>query len=131
MKKLKEFYFLQFSSDELCHEGINLCPVYLGELTCPFTRNIEAANNRKRARYEFLTRDIKDVGYQCKNLLFEIGDVTRPNRNKSVQLGKSLFLTFVEKVWLIRLKFFTSLKGFTKVAEEGWGGGDSNLDSSG
>ena len=54
--------------------------------TCPFTRNIEAANNRKRARYEFLTRDIKDVGYQCKNLLFDIGscgDVTRPNRNKT------------------------------------------------
>ena len=84
IEKLKGiFFFFNFSSDELCHEGINQCPVYLVELTCPFTRNIKAANNRKRARYEFLTRDIKDVGYQCKNLLFEIGDVTRPNRNKT------------------------------------------------
>ena len=34
--------------------------VYLVELTCPFTRNIAAANTRKRARYEFLASDIKD-----------------------------------------------------------------------
>ena len=57
--------------------------VYLVELTCPFTRNIEAANIRKRARYEFLANDIKDEGYQCKNLPFVIGSrghVTRPNR---------------------------------------------------
>ena len=46
--------------------------LYLVELTCPFTRNIEAANNRKRTRYKFLASDIKDAGYQCKNLPFEI-----------------------------------------------------------
>ena len=47
--------------------------VLLVELTCPFTRNIEAANTRKRARYEFLTADIEDLGYKCSNLPSEIG----------------------------------------------------------
>ena len=47
--------------------------VYLVELTCPFTRNIEAANTRKRIRYEFLTKDIQDRGYKCSNLPLEIG----------------------------------------------------------
>ena len=47
--------------------------VYLVELTCPFTRNIEAANARKRIRYEFLTKDIEDRGYKCSNLPLEIG----------------------------------------------------------
>ena len=63
--------------------------LYLVELTCPFARNIEAANNRKRTRYKFLASDIKDAGYQCKNLLLEIGsrgDVTRPNRNTITEL---------------------------------------------
>ena len=40
--------------------------VYLVELTCPITRNIDAANARKR--YKILTSDIKDAGYQCYTL---------------------------------------------------------------
>ena len=63
--------------------------VYLVELTCPFTRNIDAANRRKRERYEFLAADIKDAGYQCINLPFEIGSrghVTRQNRITLSQL---------------------------------------------
>ena len=47
--------------------------VLLAELTCPFTRNIEAANKRKRERYEFLVTDIEEAGYKCSNLPFEIG----------------------------------------------------------
>ena len=40
--------------------------VLLVELTIPFTRNIEAANNRKMQSYEFLTRSgIEYVGYKC------------------------------------------------------------------
>ena len=49
--------------------------VYLVELTCPFTRNIDAANRRKRERYEFLAADIRDAGFQCLNLPFEIGSL--------------------------------------------------------
>ena len=63
--------------------------VYLVELTCPFTRNIDAANARKRDRYEILTSDIKDAGYQCYNLPFEIGSrghVTRSNKITLVEL---------------------------------------------
>ena len=57
--------------------------VYLVELTCPFTRNIEAANTRKRTRYEFLATDIQELGFQCHNFPFEIGSrghVTLHNR---------------------------------------------------
>ena len=59
------------------------------ELTCLFTRNIEAANKRKRDRYEFLTTDIEEAGYKCSNLPFEIGSrghVTQTNRNTLVHL---------------------------------------------
>ena len=57
--------------------------VYLVELTCPSTRNIEAANTRKRTRYEFLATDIQELGFQCHNFPFEIGSrghVTLHNR---------------------------------------------------
>ena len=38
--------------------------VLLVELTVPFTRNIEAANIRKRQRYENLASDIEENGYR-------------------------------------------------------------------
>ena len=63
--------------------------VLLVELTCPFTRNIEAANARKRLRYEFLAADIEQAGYKCSNLPFEIGSrghVTQSNRNTLVHI---------------------------------------------
>ena len=63
--------------------------VFLVELTCPFTRNIAAANTRKRARYEFLASDIKDAGFSCMNLPFEIGSrghVTLSNKNTLFQI---------------------------------------------
>ena len=63
--------------------------VLLVELTCPFTRNIVAADTRKRARYEFLTSDIEAAGYQCSNLPLEIGSrghITPKNRELLVYL---------------------------------------------
>ena len=63
--------------------------VFLVELTCPFTRNIAAANTRKRARYEFLSSDIQEAGFRCLNLPFEIGSrghVTLSNRNTLSQI---------------------------------------------
>ena len=57
--------------------------VLLVELTVPFSRNIDAANTRKRLRYEFLTSDIEAAGYKCSNLPLEIGSrghVTSRNR---------------------------------------------------
>jgi hypothetical protein len=47
--------------------------IILVELTVPFTRNIEAANARKRSRYEFLTSDIKEAGFNCMNMPLEVG----------------------------------------------------------
>ena len=63
--------------------------VILLELTVPFTRNIEAANTKKRLRYENLTRDIEDAGYKCSNIPFEIGSqghMTSRNRETLVYL---------------------------------------------
>ena len=49
--------------------------VYLFELTCCFERqdNIDAANQKKYNRYTSLSSDIKEAGYDCKNIPFEVG----------------------------------------------------------
>ena len=57
--------------------------VFLVELTVPFSKNIEAANARKRARYEFLTSDITEAGFSCSNIPLEVcsrGQITSRNR---------------------------------------------------
>ena len=57
--------------------------VLLVELTVPFTRNIEAANARKKMRYEYLAQDIEEKGYKCSNIPLEVGSrghVTARNR---------------------------------------------------
>ena len=71
--------------------------VYLVELTCPFTRNIEAANRRKRERYEFLTTDIKEAGYQCMNMPFEIGSRGHVTRQNKITLAQLCSVTGVRK----------------------------------
>ena len=63
--------------------------VLLVELTVPFTRNIEAANTRKRLRYEYLASDIEDNGYRCSNMPLEIGSrghITARNRETIIHL---------------------------------------------
>jgi hypothetical protein len=49
--------------------------VYLFELTISFEKpgNMEAANQRKYERYTSLCSDIKENGYNCKNIPFEVG----------------------------------------------------------
>ena len=72
--------------------------VLLVELTCPFTRNITAANTRKRERYEFLSSDIKEAGFTCMNLPFEIGSrghVTLSNKNTLSSICK---VTGIKKI---------------------------------
>ena len=72
--------------------------VPLVELTCPFTRNITAANTRKRKRYELLTSDIQEAGFTCMNLPFEIGSrghVTLSNKNTLSSICK---VTGVKKI---------------------------------
>ena len=39
----------------------------------PFSRNIDADNARKRARYEFLESDITEAGYKSSNIQLDIG----------------------------------------------------------
>ena len=63
--------------------------VLLVELTVPFSRNIDAANARKRARYEFLESDITEAGYKCSNIPLEIGSrgyITSRNRETLLYL---------------------------------------------
>ena len=61
--------------------------VYLFELTICFERhdNILAANRRKHDRYVSLAEDIREAGYKCKNIPFEIGSrghITGENKTK-------------------------------------------------
>jgi hypothetical protein len=67
--------------------------VYLFELTVCFERaeNIEAANSRKYERYSALVEDIKEMGYQCKNIPFEVGSrghLTLENKSRLAILHK-------------------------------------------
>ena len=58
--------------------------VTLVELTIPFTSGINAAADRKRARYEFLSNDIKDAGFQCQTIPIEVcsrGHINSRNRS--------------------------------------------------
>ena len=57
--------------------------VWLFELSISFERNIEQAHNRKKNRYAFLEADIKEAGYICNNVPFEVGSrghITQSNR---------------------------------------------------
>ena len=61
--------------------------VYLFELTVCFERydNILSANRRKHERYVSLAEDIREAGYICKNIPFEIGSrghITGENKSK-------------------------------------------------
>ena len=49
--------------------------VILAELTVTWDTvvNTDRARNRKEARYQCLTQDIKDKGFKCSNLPFKIG----------------------------------------------------------
>ena len=49
--------------------------VIMVELTMTFDRlsNIEAARDRKKARYEYLAADIEARGYKCVNRPLEVG----------------------------------------------------------
>ena len=67
--------------------------VYLFELTICFERqeNIERAHNFKYNRYSSLSQDIKDAGYHCKNIPFEVGSrghLTLENKSKHLIIHK-------------------------------------------
>ena len=93
----------------IINENTTPTTVLLVELTIPFTRNIEAANTRKRTRYEFLTSDIENAGYKCTNLPLEVGSRGHINsRNRET-------LLFVCHTFKIR-KFQPILKNISKLA---------------
>ena len=53
-------------------------------LCIPFTSGINSAADRKRARYEFLSNDIKDAGFNCQTIPIEIcsrGHINSRNRS--------------------------------------------------
>lgn len=57
----------------IVNTGTNQTYVVPVERTSPSTTNIQAANDRKRQRYDFLTDDIKERGFGSSNLPLEIG----------------------------------------------------------
>ena len=75
--------------------------VILVELTIPFTRNISAANNRKRDRYEFLAGDIEEMGYRCMNMPLEIcsrGHITPKNRETLLYVCRTFKIAKFQQV---------------------------------
>ena len=86
---------------EIVNKNTTPYTVFLVELTCPFTRNIAAANTRKRARYEFLSSDIQEAGFRCLSLPFEIGSrghVTLSNRNTLTQICRVAGVKKIQQV---------------------------------
>lgn len=86
--------------------------VYLFELTVCFERvgNMEAANARKYDRYSSLADDIKEAGYDCKNIPFEIGSrghITLENKSK---------LTIVHKLCNPRTNFTKFWQNISKTS---------------
>ena len=75
--------------------------VILVELTIPFTRNIGAANKRKRDRYEFLAADIEEVGFKCMNMPLEIfsrGHITSQNRETLLYICRKFKIAKFQQV---------------------------------
>ena len=73
----------------IVNENTTPTTVIMIELTIPFTNNIDAANSRKRTRYEFLTSDIEEAGFKCSNIPLEVGSrgyVTSRNKETLVYL---------------------------------------------
>ena len=67
----------------LIHKSATPHTVCLFELSVSFERNIEQAHTRKKNRYAYLEQDIKDAGYNCLNIPFEVGSrghLTQSNR---------------------------------------------------
>ena len=71
------------------NEGPRSRSVMLVELTIPFT--IEAANKRKRERYEFLSSDINNAGYRCSNLPLEVTWIQDSNK----QGNSNIFMSYI------------------------------------
>ena len=83
--------------------------VVLVELTITLTMIIAAANSRKRTRYEFLTADIQEAGYNCTNLPLEVGSrgyITSRNKES---------LTYICHLFRIK-KFHHIIKNCSKLA---------------
>ena len=84
--------------------------VWLFELSVSFERNIEAANTRKHNRYSSLAEDIKESGYTCNNIPFEVGSrghLTLSNRSN---------LTTLHQVGRPQTKLKTFLQIISKIA---------------
>ena len=76
--------------------------VILLEVTIPFTRNIDAANNRKRNRYEFLTSDIQEAGYNCSNMPLDVGSrghLTSRNRETLIFLSHTFGIRKYQQIF--------------------------------
>ena len=84
--------------------------VWLFELSVSFEQNIEQANTRKRNRYAHLEQDIKDAGYNCMNVPFEVGSrghLTQSNRCN---------LSTMHKIAKPKTKLNTFLKIISKIS---------------
>ena len=71
------------------------------ELTIPFTRNVGAANKRKRTRYEFLAGDIEEMGYRWMNIPLEIcsrGHITSKNRETLLYVCRTFKIAKFQQV---------------------------------
>ena len=84
--------------------------IALLELSVSFENNLESAHLRKRLRYENLTSDLQEKGWETENLPFEIGSrglVTKRNKN-------TIFST--TKKYNIKVKKNQLVKDISKIS---------------
>ena len=86
--------------------------VYLFELTVSFERigNMEAANSRKYERYSGLAEDIREAGFKCQNIPFEIGS------RGHIDLENKSRLTIMHKLCKPRTKFSKFWQNISKTS---------------
>ena len=86
--------------------------VLLYELTVPYERaeNTQNAHTRKNNRYSPLVDDIKDRGFKCSHVAFEIGSRGYIDNRNKLALGRMLKLT------KSKCKFATFYKNISKIS---------------
>ena len=84
--------------------------VWLFELTVSFESNMEAANKRKKERYESLAADIEDENFKCNNMPFEIGS------RGHISLANKSTLVLMHQLCQPRTKLSQFIKNISKVS---------------
>ena len=95
------------------------------ELTVPFEPNISKSHCRKQNKYAALAKDVKQAGFNCQLLCFEVGSrgfISKENKGRLHELMKRVGLRRQKKVFndLSKLALVTSYGVYTSRNEPSW-----------